>query len=104
MWVFRAFFKTVSEHRLSSHAALSPDTKHIALANLGDGVDVYPLGQSHPNVRLKNRPLTEDGNVPVQVSWLLDSAAVVSGSSDGSVHVWTTQSGELLQVLEHKGM
>ena len=55
-------------------------------------------------MRLKIHPLTEDGNITVQVSWLLDGAAIVSGSSDGSVHVWTTQLGELLQVLEHKGM
>ncbi|KIK10702.1 hypothetical protein PISMIDRAFT_124037 [Pisolithus microcarpus 441] len=87
----------------SGHAALSFDTKRIALTNLGDGVDIYSLGKSYPDLRIKNRPASQNQNVPVQVSWLSDGGAVVSGSSDGDVRIWATSSGELLQSLEHKG-
>ncbi|KIK15240.1 hypothetical protein PISMIDRAFT_115461, partial [Pisolithus microcarpus 441] len=34
----------------SGHAALSSDTKCIALMNLGDGVDIYSLGKSYPDL------------------------------------------------------
>ncbi|KAI6096193.1 hypothetical protein F5141DRAFT_1067823 [Pisolithus sp. B1] len=91
------------EDYASGHAALSPDRKCIALTNLGDGVDVYSLGRSHPDIRLKNRPLSEAKNIPMQVSWLRDGTAVVSGSSDGGVRIWEMPSGEPLQLLEHEG-
>ncbi|KAI6143606.1 hypothetical protein BKA82DRAFT_75908, partial [Pisolithus tinctorius] len=97
-------WKQIFHHKLRTHighAAFSSDTKCITLTNLSDGVDIYSPGQSHPNMHLKNHPLTEDQNIPVQVSWLFDGAAIVSGSSDGGVHVWTASSGELLQLLEH---
>ncbi|KIK20951.1 hypothetical protein PISMIDRAFT_104822 [Pisolithus microcarpus 441] len=87
----------------SRHAALSFDTKRIALMNLGDGVDIYLLGKSYPDLWIKNRPASQDQNVPVQVSWLFNGAAVVSSSSGGDVRIWASSSGELLQSLEHKG-
>ncbi|KIK18251.1 hypothetical protein PISMIDRAFT_109835 [Pisolithus microcarpus 441] len=87
----------------SGHTTLSSDKKHIALTNLGDGVDIYSLGWSHPDMRLKHPPLSEQKNIPVQVSWLRDGAAVVSGSSDGDVHIWEIPSGEPIQLLEHEG-
>ncbi|KIN97370.1 hypothetical protein M404DRAFT_160630, partial [Pisolithus tinctorius Marx 270] len=88
----------------SGHAVLSLDTKRIALMNLGDGVDMYSPGQSYPDICLKNQPLSKEKNIPVQVSWLQDGAAIVSGSSDGGVCIWEIPSGKLLQLLEHKGM
>lgn len=93
----------IHSHQIIGHAALSFDTKHIALTNLGDGVDIYSLGKSYPDLRIKNRPASQDQNVPVQVSWLSDGGAVVSSSSGGDVRIWATSSGELLQSLEHKG-
>ncbi|KIK29006.1 hypothetical protein PISMIDRAFT_90373, partial [Pisolithus microcarpus 441] len=38
----------------SGHVALSSDKKHIALTNLGYGVDIYSLGWSHPDIHLEN--------------------------------------------------
>ncbi|KIK12473.1 hypothetical protein PISMIDRAFT_18720 [Pisolithus microcarpus 441] len=93
----------IHSHQIIGHAALSSDTMRIALTNLGDGIDIYSLGKSYPDLRIKNRPASEDQNIPMQVSWLFDGAAVISGSSDGVVRVWATSSGEPLQSLEHKG-
>ncbi|KIK12932.1 hypothetical protein PISMIDRAFT_119949 [Pisolithus microcarpus 441] len=94
---------SVFEDCASGHATLSSDKKCIALTNLGDGVDIYSLGQSHPDMHLKHPPLSEEKNIPVQVSWLQDGAAVVSGSSDRDVHIWEIPSGEPIQLLEHEG-
>lgn len=93
----------IHSHQIVGHAALSSDKKRIALTNLGDGVDIYSLGRSHPDMRLKHPPLSEEKNIPVQVSWLRDGAAVVSGSSDGDVRIWEIPSGEPIQLLEHEG-
>ncbi|KAI5980816.1 hypothetical protein EDC04DRAFT_2595501, partial [Pisolithus marmoratus] len=77
--------------------------RRIALTNLGDGVDIYSLGKSYPDLRIKNRPTLEDQNIPMQVSWLFDGAAIISSSADGDVRIWATSTGEPLQILEHKG-
>ena len=71
---------------------------------MGDGVDIYSPGQSYPDIHLKNQPLLEEQNIPVQVSWLHGDAAIVSGSFDGGVRIWAMPTGELLQLLEHEGM
>ncbi|KIK31323.1 hypothetical protein PISMIDRAFT_5803 [Pisolithus microcarpus 441] len=93
----------IHSHQIIGHAAPSPDARRIALTNLGDGVDVYSLGKSYPDLWIKHRPVSEDRNIPMQVSWLFNGAAVISGSSDGDVRIWATLSRELLQSLEHKG-
>ncbi|KAI6002071.1 quinon protein alcohol dehydrogenase-like superfamily [Pisolithus albus] len=93
----------IHSHQIIGHAALSSDTMRIALTNLGDGVDIYSLGKSYPDLRIKNRPASEDQNIVMQVSWLFDGEAVISGSSDGVIQIWDTSSGEPLQSLEHKG-
>ncbi|KIK22687.1 hypothetical protein PISMIDRAFT_11405 [Pisolithus microcarpus 441] len=107
-WDTRSFeqhwqINPIHSHQIVGHAALSSDMKHIALTNLGDGVDIYSLGRSHPDIRLENQPLSEEKNIPMQVSWLRDGAAIVSGSADRGVHIWEIPSGEAVQSLEHEG-
>ncbi|KAI5983722.1 WD40-repeat-containing domain protein [Pisolithus marmoratus] len=93
----------IHSHQIIGHAALSSDARWIALTNLEDGVDIYSLGKSYPDLQIKNHPTLEDQNIPMQVSWLFDGAAIISGSTDGDVQIWATSTGEPLQILEHKG-
>jgi len=73
----------------------------VVLSNLGEGVDVYLVGQSHSELCLKHRPVSEEKNVPLQVAFILGGSAVVSGSSDGKVPIWMATSGKCMQLLEH---
>jgi len=75
----------------------------VVLSNLSEGVDMYLVGQSHPELRFKHRPVSEEKNVPLQVAFILGGSAVVSGSSDGKVPIWMATSGECMQLLEHGG-
>ena len=90
-------------NHFSGHAALTLDEKKVVISNLGEGVDVYFSGHSHPDLRLKNRPISEDRNLPLQVSFVLSGLAIICGSSDGRVPIWAASSGECLQLLEHGG-
>ena len=90
-------------NNFSGHAALALDERKVIISNLGEGVDVYFPGRSHPNLRLKNRPVSEDRNLPLRVSFMLSGSAIICGSSDGRVPIWTASSGECLQLLEHGG-
>ena len=87
----------------SGHAALALDEKKVAISNLGEGVDVHFSGRSHPDLCLKNRSISEDRNLPLQVSFVLNGLAIICGSSDGRVPIWAASSGECLQLLEHRG-
>ncbi|KAG1842000.1 WD40-repeat-containing domain protein, partial [Suillus tomentosus] len=89
-------------HQLIGHAALSPDESSVLLSNLSDGLDLYTVGQNHPQQSYK---FSHSGkaNVPVQVAFIEHGQAVLSGSPDGNVHVWDLASAESRQVLEHDG-
>jgi len=98
-WLCYPFYS----NNFSGHAALALDEKKVIVSNLGEGVDVYFSGCSHPDLRLKNRPISEDRNLPLQVSFVLSGSAIICGSSDGRVPIWAASSGECLQLLEHGG-
>ncbi|KAL4065885.1 WD40-repeat-containing domain protein, partial [Scleroderma citrinum] len=75
--------------------------QRVVLSNLSEGVDVYLVGQSHPELHLKHHPILEERNVPLQVAFIFEGSAIISGSSDGKVPVWAATSGECIQLLEH---
>ncbi|KAF8834765.1 WD40 repeat-like protein [Paxillus ammoniavirescens] len=85
------------------HTTLFPDENLILISNLCDSIDLYKKGQSHPTLRLKNLPISTDRNVPLQVACLPGGNEVISGSSNGKVHIWDISSGKTLQLLEHQG-
>jgi len=75
----------------------------VVLSNLSEEVDMYFVGQSHPELCLKHLPVSEERNVPLQVAFILGGSAIISASSDGKVPIWAATSGECIQLLEHGG-
>ena len=75
----------------------------MVISNLSEGVDMYLVGQSHPELHFKHCSVSEEKNVPLQVAFILGGSAVVSGSTDGKVPIWMATSGECMQLLEHGG-
>ncbi|KAG2045574.1 WD40 repeat-like protein [Suillus hirtellus] len=90
----------IHSHQLVGHAALSPDESSVLLFNLSDGLDLYTVGQNHPQQSYK---FSHSGkaNVPVQVAFIEHGQAVLSGSLDGNVHVWDLAFVESRQVHEY---
>ncbi|KAH7918964.1 WD40 repeat-like protein [Leucogyrophana mollusca] len=92
----------IHSHRLIGHAALSPDEKDVLISNLCEGMDLYAIGCSKPTKLFKCTP-NADNNVPVQVSFLHGGQAAICGSAVGSVNIWSIESGECFQSLDHGG-
>ncbi|KAG1889753.1 uncharacterized protein F5891DRAFT_1198419 [Suillus fuscotomentosus] len=51
-------------HQLIGHVALSPDESSVLLSNLSDGLDLYTVGQNHPQQSYKFSH-SRKANVPV---------------------------------------
>ncbi|RDX51813.1 WD40 repeat-like protein [Lentinus brumalis] len=86
-------------------SALSPDYRHIALYNAVDGVDLYVAGQGvKQEARIKyllDKP--PQSKHQLQVQFIHAGQALVCGTTTGTVRLWETGSGEILQELAHGG-
>lgn len=79
----------------SAHTDLKDN--HLLVANLHDGVDLYSV----PNMQLiKTYSHGNANNAIFKVSFV-DRSWLVSGGQDGFARLYHSQSGQLLQKLEH---
>ncbi|EDR04853.1 uncharacterized protein LACBIDRAFT_304193 [Laccaria bicolor S238N-H82] len=77
----------------------SPSSNALAIWNLQNGVDVYHLTDTCEHVG--NFPVEIRNQPAMQVQWGFYGECVISGSHKGRIYVWGTQTGKILQILQH---
>ncbi|OBZ77002.1 Pre-mRNA-processing factor 17 [Grifola frondosa] len=84
-------------------SALSTDAHHILVDNLVDGLQLYDVGQFKHQIprRLYKLDTPRRSNHIVQIAFIHQDRAVISGSTTGNVCLWDTATAEFYQLLPH---
>ncbi|KDR77838.1 hypothetical protein GALMADRAFT_138884 [Galerina marginata CBS 339.88] len=87
-------------HRHIGSSVLSPNSDHILVFNLRDGMDLYEFGNSIPTQSYRYSPNAES-NYTTKLGFLNDGRSVICGAQDSRVRIWDTKSGIQQQILPH---
>lgn len=83
----------------SGHANYSVDRECILICNLVDGIDRYSFGPTLRMTQSYRHPVRY--NITYQVTTGMEGSIVISGSDDGSVHLYDARNTELIECLRH---
>ena len=98
MYAQLCFISGLLTWNVSGHATISGDGGILIVSNLIDGVDTYAIP---PQELLRSFRHPINSNVPLLVSFVMDSSLIVVGSDDGCPRIYDHHTGHLSMSLPH---
>ncbi|KAH9910906.1 WD40-repeat-containing domain protein [Epithele typhae] len=98
-----AYIRSINVAGQIAHASLASNRRLLAVSNMINGFDVYPLDSKGP-VRSFSHPVAPNALRAVHVRFIHGNNALLGGNAMGNVHLWDVDTSEKLARLTLGGM